>query len=127
MGSDGLTSLLYFLAFGLFFYWMMRRGGCGMHAHGGHGGHDHAGNGHDAPAGPDGQDADGSGSTKDPVCGVPIDPKRAVGMRTVRDRTFYFCSADCLAKFDADPTGIASRAPAEASRSEHGQHQHHGG
>lgn len=27
MGSNGLTSLLYFLAFGLFFYWMMKRGG----------------------------------------------------------------------------------------------------
>jgi Cu+-exporting ATPase len=127
MGSNGLTSLLYFLAFGLFFYWMMKRGGCGMHAHGGHGGHDHAGHGRGAPAGPDAQHADVSGSTKDPVCGMPIDPKRAVGMRTVGDRTFYFCSADCLAKFDADPEGMASRAPAEPSRAEHGHHQHHGG
>lgn len=38
--ANGLTSLLYFLAFGLFFYWMMKKGGCGMH---GHGGHDHDG------------------------------------------------------------------------------------
>ena len=52
MGSNGLTSLLYFLAFGLFFYWMMKRGGCGMHAHGGHGGHDHGGHERDAAAGP---------------------------------------------------------------------------
>ena len=121
MDSNGLTSLLYFLAFGLFFYWMMKRGGCGMHAHGGHTGHDQ-----DAAAGPDAQRADVSGSTKDPVCGMPIDPKRAVGMRTVGDRTFYFCSADCLAKFDADPEGMASRAPAQASRAEHGHHHHHG-
>jgi Cu+-exporting ATPase len=123
MSGNGLTSLLYFLAFGLFFYWMMKKGGCGMHTHGGH---DHAGHGHDDPAGPDARHSDVSGSTKDPVCGMPIDPKRAVGIRTVRDRTFYFCSADCLAKFDADPEGMASRAPAEASRAEHGHHQHHG-
>ena len=122
MDSNGLTSLLYFLAFGLFFYWMMKRGGCGMHAHGGHTGRDH-----DAAAGPDVQRADVvSGSTKDPVCGMPIDPKRAVGMRTGGDRTFYFCSADCLAKFDADPEGMASRAPAWASGAEHGHHHHHG-
>ena len=123
MGANGLTSLLYFLAFGLFFYWMMKKGGCGMHAHGGHG---HAGDGNDAPAGPDAQHAGVSGSTKDPVCGMPLDPKRAVGMRTVRDLTFYFCSADCLAKFDADPEDVASRAPVEAPRAESGHHHHHG-
>lgn len=122
MDSSGLTSLVYLLAFGLFFYWMMKRAGCGMHAHGGHG---HAGHEHDAPGGAGAQHADVSGSTMDPVCGMPIDPKRAVGMRTVRDRTFYFCSADCLAKFDSDPTGIATRVPAEASRAEQGHHQHH--
>ncbi|MCZ7618939.1 MAG: YHS domain-containing protein [Myxococcota bacterium] len=126
MGSNGLTSLLYFLAFGLFFYWIMKKGGCGLHAHGSHGRHDHAGQGYDPSVGPNAQHADVSGSTKDPICGMPIDPKRAVGMRTVRDRTFYFCSADCLAKFDADPEGMASRAPAEAARAEHGHHRHHG-
>ena len=126
MGSNGLMSLLYFLGFGLFFYWMMKKGGCGMHAHGGHGGHDHAGHGRGAPGGPDAQHADVSGLTRDPVCGMPIDPKRAVGMRAVRDRTFYFCSANCLAKFDTDPEGIARRAPAETAEAEHGHDQHHG-
>lgn len=47
MNTDSLTSLLYFLGFGLFFYWIMRNGGCGMHAHGRHADH----RGHDtAPA-----------------------------------------------------------------------------
>jgi len=108
MGSNGLTSLLYFLAFGLFFYWMMKRGGCGMLCHGSHGGHDHAGHGRGAAAGADGQHPDVSGSAKDPVCGMPIDSNRAVGMRTFRGRTFHFCSADCLAKFDADRQASAA-------------------
>ena len=94
-----------------------------MHGHG-HGGHNHTGQGHDDPASPDVRHPDVSGSTRDPVCGMPIDPKRATGTRTVSDRTFYFCSPDCLAKFDADPEGMASRAPAEGSRSQRVHHHH---
>jgi hypothetical protein len=52
--SDEPAVFLDFLAFGLFFYSMMKKGGCGMH---GHGGHDHASHGHDASASPDAQHA----------------------------------------------------------------------
>jgi len=34
MSSNSVTSLIYFLAFGFLFYWMMKKGGCGVHAHG---------------------------------------------------------------------------------------------
>lgn len=37
---------------------------------------------------------------KDPVCGMLVDPKQAAGQRTYEDKTYYFCSTDCLAKFD---------------------------
>lgn len=36
MTSNAWTSLIYFLVIGGLFYWMMKRGGCGMHAHGHH-------------------------------------------------------------------------------------------
>jgi hypothetical protein len=116
VGENGLTSLLFFLAFGLFFYWMMKKRGCSMH---GHGGHNRAGHVHADPAGPDARHGDVTGSTKDPVYGMPLDPNRAVGMRAFRDRSFYLSSAYCP-KFDAHPNGIASRARAEGSRAEHG-------
>jgi hypothetical protein len=54
MSDTGLTSLLYFLAFGALFYWMMKRGGCGMSSHGGHGGHGRPpGGGRDEHASPE--------------------------------------------------------------------------
>ncbi|MCA9674676.1 MAG: hypothetical protein H6674_09180 [Dehalococcoidia bacterium] len=40
MNGITLTDFLYLAGIGLFLYWMMRRGGCGMHGHG-HGGHQH--------------------------------------------------------------------------------------
>jgi Cu+-exporting ATPase len=39
----------------------------------------------------------------DPVCGMEIDPKTAFASREHEGQTFYFCSQDCLDKFDADP------------------------
>ena len=40
---------------------------------------------------------------KDPVCGMMIDPKTAFATRERGGMTFYFCSQDCVDKFDADP------------------------
>ncbi|HEX7975356.1 MAG TPA: YHS domain-containing protein [Anaerolineales bacterium] len=40
---------------------------------------------------------------KDPVCGMMIDPKNAFATREHSGQTFYFCSKDCVGKFDADP------------------------
>lgn len=56
MDTGALGSLLWFLIIGAIFYFMMRMGGCGGHAHHKHGRHE----GH--PHG--GED---TGKTKDPV------------------------------------------------------------
>lgn len=52
----------------------------------------------------------------DPVCGMRIDPTTAVGRRDHQGQTYYFCSAVCVAKFDANParyggSGSGARAP----------------
>ena len=46
---------------------------------------------------------------KDPVCGMLVDAPRAVGQRTAAGKTYYFCSANCLAKFDAKPGRYVSQ------------------
>jgi YHS domain-containing protein len=119
MTSNALTSLLYFLAFGFLFYWMMRKGGCGMHGHR-HGGHaaDHAGD-----LGPGDQP---SRSARDAVCGMDVDPAQAAGTRSVMGRTFYLCSAACLTKFDRDPEGYAQRASTGGTPPGQEHLQHHG-
>ncbi len=38
----------------------------------------------------------------DPVCGMTIDPSEAAGTRSYQGATLFFCSKDCLQKFDAD-------------------------
>ncbi|MBI3149534.1 MAG: heavy metal translocating P-type ATPase [Betaproteobacteria bacterium] len=51
---------------------------------------------------------------KDPVCGMAVKPDSP--HRTVHDgRTFRFCSAKCLAKFQAEPQRYLAPAPAETA------------
>src|SRR3546814_6407643 len=45
----------------------------------------------------------GSGSTTDPVCGMTVDPATTPHIATHGGEHNYFCSAGCLAKFEADP------------------------
>ena len=40
---------------------------------------------------------------KDPVCGMEIEPQDAAASREHMGQTFYFCSPNCVEKFDADP------------------------
>lgn len=119
---DNLGGLLGLLAIGGLFYWMMRRGGCGMGAGpsrcGGHGHHGGAGGGM-PPRGHGGEEV------RDPVCGMPVDPGSAAGTRSFEGRTFPLCSKACLEKFDRDPASYARRASEEkssAGRSGHGRH-----
>ncbi len=42
-------------------------------------------------------------NVKDPVCGMEIDPKNAYATREHMGQTYYFDSAECVRKFDADP------------------------
>lgn len=48
---------------------------------------------------------------KDPVCGMLVDPGEAAGGRSFDGKTFYFCSPDCIEKFDKMPQRYAAPAP----------------
>ncbi len=91
MDRGALSSLLWFVIIGAFFYFMMRKGGCG-----GHGGHSHEGS--------------EAGKTKDPVCGMEVDATVAAGSREHMGQTFYFCSSNCMEKFDKEPKAYMSSA-----------------
>ena len=41
--------------------------------------------------------------TKDPVCGMNIDEKKAGATAVQKGKTYYFCSANCKAKFEKEP------------------------
>ncbi len=45
--------------------------------------------------------------TKDPVCGMQIDPKEAAGTSKYNGETYYFCSEHCKKKFELDPAHFA--------------------
>jgi Cu+-exporting ATPase len=40
---------------------------------------------------------------KDPVCGMPVTAESSAEHRELDGVTYYFCSANCAAGFDADP------------------------
>jgi len=44
----------------------------------------------------------------DPVCGMTISRSRAPVIRAHGDATFYLCSVQCAAKFDADADAYAA-------------------
>lgn len=48
---------------------------------------------------------------QDPVCGMMIDADTAAGRSSYQGRTYYFCSAQCLRQFEADPARYASGSP----------------
>ncbi len=41
--------------------------------------------------------------TKDPVCGMDVDEKKAAGTAVHKDKTYYFCSTACKARFEKEP------------------------
>lgn len=53
----------------------------------------------------------------DPICGMTIDPARAVGSSTYDGHTYHFCSRGCEAQFDTAPAQYAKAIapPAEAA------------
>ena len=46
----------------------------------------------------------------DPVCGMTVDEKRAAGKYVHKGTTLYFCSSQCLRKFEANPDSFAQPA-----------------
>jgi Cu+-exporting ATPase len=61
---------------------------------------------------------------RDPVCGMDIEPAKAAGQSAYGGRTYYFCSSQCKAKFDADPARYAE--PAKSAAEDSGSHAEHG-
>ncbi|MEA2945374.1 MAG: P-type Cu+ transporter [Alphaproteobacteria bacterium] len=50
----------------------------------------------------------------DPVCGMTVDPHTAAHRSTHQGRPYYFCSAGCRTKFEADPEKyLAEAKPAD--------------
>jgi len=41
--------------------------------------------------------------TKDPVCGMQVDEKKAPATSTYQGRKYSFCGQDCKNKFDQQP------------------------
>ncbi len=111
MDTESLKSLGWLLLWGGLFFVMMRYG-CGAHMMGGHG---HGGHGKDGgPA---------EGQTKDPVCGMSVDPQKAAAAAVRGGVTYYFCSTSCRDKFEQAPEKYAGAS----AQSEHQQGGHHHG
>jgi P-type Cu+ transporter len=54
----------------------------------------------------------------DPVCGMTINPAKAVGSSSYNGQTYHFCSRGCETRFDVAPAeyvGAATAAVAAAS------------
>ena len=55
-----------------------------------------------------------AGMAIDPVCGMSVDPAKTAHVATHAGAHHYFCSAGCLAKFNADPERYLGDAPRAA-------------
>ena len=51
------------------------------------------------------------GAAKDPVCGMTVDPATARHRAEHESETFFFCSAGCRTKFEADPEKYLTPQP----------------
>ena len=111
MDAEALKSLGWIIVWGVLLFFIMRSG-CGAHI----GGHRHGGHaGHEPPGAPP--------ETKDPVCGMDVDPQRAAAASVYRGRTYYFCSASCREKFEQSPEKYVS-GPGTQAQQQHGGHHH---
>ena len=52
----------------------------------------------------------------DPVCGMTVDSDNAASSFEYKDKTYYFCSADCLQKFHDDPERFINLPPQSAAQ-----------
>ena len=43
----------------------------------------------------------------DPVCGMSVDTDSTTARSTFQGQVYYFCSTECLRKFEADPVRYA--------------------
>ena len=59
-------------------------------------------------------------TTKDPVCGMTVEPDSAAAFCEHEGRTYFFCSPHCLEKFRARPSQFVAQASATSSRQQSG-------
>ena len=52
--------------------------------------------------------------TKDPVCGMTVDPASSPRRATTAGQSYYFCSDSCMKKFAADPAKYLNSQPSKA-------------
>ncbi|MFH1553268.1 MAG: YHS domain-containing protein, partial [Pseudomonadota bacterium] len=79
--------------------------------HAGHHSHDHAGHRH-MEAGPASAQV-----IEDPVCGMQVNPATAPHRADHRGKTYFFCSAECHGKFEANPSAyVATEARSRPAR-----------
>lgn len=57
---------------------------------------------------------------RDPVCGMSVDPQKTRHRHEHTDRTYYFCSAGCQAKFEKEPAKYLKLEDAETRPSSPG-------
>ncbi len=48
-------------------------------------------------------------NTKDPVCGMDVEPDEAAGQSDFQGNTYYFCSSECKWKFDQNPKAFVKQ------------------
>src|SRR5713101_2777052 len=60
----------------------------------------------------------------DPVCGMQVDERTAAGSSVFEGRNYYFCSAGCKKKFDANPAAYVGAPPAGETKPTEHAHSH---
>ena len=60
---------------------------------------------------------------RDPVCGMMVESAKTYGPVTYRERTYYFCSSECLEQFNASPERYTREqsSPVSSSREPRGE------
>ncbi len=48
--------------------------------------------------------------TKDPVCGMQVDEKKAAATSVYQGTTYYFCAMRCKEAFEKDPGKFSGKA-----------------
>ena len=52
---------------------------------------------------------------RDPVCDMEVDENDAVATMFYMEDNYYFCSEDCMQRFEADPERYVSRSESSQS------------
>ncbi len=63
--------------------------------------------------------------SKDPVCGMEVNPEEAAGTVEYKGETYYFCAPGCKNAFEKNPEQFLSSADADSHDHEHGHQGHH--